>query len=170
MSPVGTRRRLLAGSGLTAGLAVLALPTTAAVAPTSAAPVVALYAEWRVLDDARKVADKQHFEMRTALVNRYGECTRSLLATAAWKRNPIYREFAALNLRSTEMGNTAADVLDVLMDTPAVSMEGVRCKLLILAEVWAFIERQADEPDHHEIMTLVFARDAVRFMGAGAVA
>ena len=166
-----SRRRLLAGSGLAAGLAVLALPAAAAaVAPAPADPVVALCAKWLALEAANKIANERHLELRNMLVSRYGECKGYVFAQDHWGHDPSYPEFSAVTDRSDELGDAAADTMDLIMDTPAASIEGVRCKVMVLAETWAYIERRDSEPEWHETVTLAMLRDAARFMGAGAAA
>ena len=163
-----TRRRLLTGSDLAAGLVALSLPVAA---PASADPVVALYAEWCALEAALMTALERHSDMRNMLVSRYGECLRTnLSARDIWGHDPSYAEFSAITARSRELENAAADALDLIVDMPAVSMEGVRCKLRVLVQIWAYIERPAADPDHHETVTLAMLRDTARFMGAEGVA
>ena len=171
MSPVATRRRLLAGSGLAAGLAALALPAAAAaVAPASADPILALYAEWRANQAAGDAAEQRHTELRALMVARYGESRGQTWAAELWGADPLYGEMDDARQRSDDAQNANCDVLDAIEATPATSLEGVQCKLLVALNVWRFIERPNAEPEYHETVTVALLRDAARFMGAGAAA
>ena len=167
--PSTSRRRLLAGSGLGVALAIVGLPIAAEAAAASD-PVVAIYVKWRAVEDAETIADDRFSELRAILVQRYGEAGE-VSANEAWGRDPIYAEFEANRNKSNELSDEVADLVDAMMETPATSLEGIRCKMLTALEVWKFIELpNAREPDHTDTMTVAFLRDAVRVLGGSAAA
>ncbi len=163
-----SRRRLLAGSGLAAGLAALALPAAAAVALAPADPVVALYAEWRANQAAGDAAEQRHTELWALMVARYGESRGHKPAAELWGADPLYGEMDDARQRSDDAQTANCDVLDAIEATPATSLEGIQCKLLVALDVWRFIERPNAEPEYHETATVALLRDAARFIGAGA--
>ena len=167
--PSASRRRLLAGSGVATLATAFALPM--AVSPAHAAPVdpvLAIYAKWRALEDAGAIMDKQHDELRADFVRLYGESWKD--GGGAWKNDPRNSELAALTAQCNDLNDQSTDLLDVMTETPATSLEGVRCKLLATIHVLKFIEKPNAEAEYHDIMALAVMRDAVRLLGGSAAA
>ena len=164
-----SRRRLLAGSGVATIAAAFALPM--ATSPVRAAPVdpvLARYAKWRALKDAEAIVNKQHDELRADFVRRYGECWED--GGDAWGRDPRHSELDALLERCNDLNDQNTDLLDVLAETPATSLEGVCCKLIATVDVLKFMEGPNAELKYHETMALAVMRDAVRVLGGSAAA
>ena len=171
--PSASRRRLLAGSGVATIAAAFALPlATSPVHAAPADPVVAMYAQWQALEDRNTVLSARHSEIRDAMVARHGElrgyCDNAI--HAAWQADPRWPALDTATQEVNDLCDQSTDLLDVMTETPATSLEGVRCKLLAAVHVLKFIERPGFEAECHDTMALAVMRDAVRVLGGSAVA
>ncbi len=164
-----SRRRLLAGSGLAAVLGTIGLPV-AAVAETLPDPVVALFAKWRATEDAIAGLDPKHTELRAAFVSQYGEMLKPGSDVDGWRNDPRRGELGDLTEAVNDLCDESTALIDAMMETPAASLEGIRCKMIVGLDVWKFIERPNVEAEYHDDMTVAFLRDAVRVLGGSAVA
>ena len=166
-TPTTSRRGLLAASGMGAlidgvGLSAAAVPATAAA---QADPVLALYAKWQAVVDQLAIVNERHVGLRADFVRRYGEtCERP----DAWDRDPRRAELDALTVQHTELSDESTALVDLMQATPATSIEGIRCKMLVALNVWKFIERPAANIEYQDEMTVAFLRDAVRVLGGGS--
>ncbi len=168
-TPTTSRRGLLAGSGVGAALAAIGFPIMAA-AETSPDPVVALFAKWRATEDALATLDTKHTALRHVFVARYGEILEADGAVAGWYNDPHRAELDRLTDAVNDLCDESTAVIDAMMEMPATSLEGIRCKLIVGLDVWKFIEKPGIEAEYHDDMTVAFLRDAVRVMGGSTPA
>lgn len=166
--PPSSRRHLLAGSGLTAALATIGLTTAATASAAQPDPILAIYAEWRGLEDEHAIVERQHTMLRGDFVRLYGEFQPN--DAQAWNSDPRQAELSRLTERSNELLDLEVDQLDALRETPATSLEGIRCKLLAAVKVHSFVERRDDEPEFHDELSLSAMREAVRMLGGSMAA
>jgi hypothetical protein len=169
-TPTPSRRRLLAGSGLVAALATVGLPALAASVRGQPDPVLALYAKWRMVEDEEAIVGKRHSELRAVLVQRHGEPTGFVSAQKLWGDDHIFAESSAACERSNDLCDESVGLIDAMMETPATSLEGLRCKFIVALDVWKFIEKPGVEAEYHDDMTVAFLRDAVRVLGGSVAA
>ena len=168
-APMPSRRRLLAGSGLAAVLGTIGLPV-AAVAETLPDPVVALFAKWRATEDAIAGLDPKHTELRNSFVSQYGEMLKPGSDTDGWLSDPRRGELGDLTQAINDLCDESTALIDAMMETPATSLEGVRCKMIVGLNVWTFIEKPGIEAEYQDHMTVAFLRDAVRVLGGSTAA
>ena len=168
-APPTSRRRLLAGSGLGAALAIVGLPIAAEVA-SAPDPVVALYAKWRATEDAIAALNPKHAELRNAFVACYGEMGKPGSNAKGWINDPRRGELGDLTAEVNDLCDESTALIDAMMETPAASLEGVRCKMIVGLNVWKFIERPGVEAEYQDDMTVAFLRDAVRVLAGSTVA
>ncbi len=134
-------------------------------------PVVLIYNRWRAIEDAAAVVEKQHTDLRADFVRRYGECWASDEGYDRWERDPRRPELTALTAECNDLADKSTSQIDAMQVTPATSVEGIYCKMLVALDVWSFIERPSVDPEdveYHDTMTVAFLRDAARVLGGRA--
>ncbi len=170
--PSTSRRRLLAGSGFATALASIGLPAAAAPSlPTVGSdPVVAFYAKWQATENAIAALNSKHVELRNAFVARYGDMGHQGSNDEGWRNDPRAGQLHGLTQALNDACDESTGFIDAMMETPATSLEGIRCKMIVGLDVWRFIERPGVEAEYHDDMTVAFLRDAARLLGGSAVA
>ena len=165
-----TRRRLFSGAVLP--IAAIAAGTASVRANPAldgaVDPVITLYTRWRALEEEQATVEARCDQIRPGLVARHGDVALTSGIRHAWEADPVCAEWQANADRSDELNNECTALLDAMMSAPAMSLEGLRCKMLAGLEVFGFFEHCARQPEYHDDMAMAIMRDAVRLLGGSA--
>ncbi len=151
-------------------LSTLPQPTQQTPRTAQPDPILAIYAKWRALENTIAVQEAQHNELRQAMVNLYGDPLKGTANYAAWRADSRQPALVQATSEVKNRCDEASELLDVMIETPAASVQGVHCKLSATISVLKFIEKRDREAEYHETMALAVMRDAARVLGEGAAA
>jgi hypothetical protein len=130
-------------------------------------PVIVLYRRYRGLGDAGLHIDERTGPLRAGLVERWGEIGRHQSADQLWEHDPASTELSRLNDESDQITDALTDVTNEIMETPATTLAGLRCKMQIGLDLWPTGGRKEDR-EYHEDAAFAFMKDALRLLSISA--
>jgi hypothetical protein len=122
---------------------------------------------WELFQTTRRLAaraDEAAYDLRSSLVDRYGDLTSEKEAAELWGHDPQYALLGPANAESDAMSWAETDRIDELLAYPADSVADLAVKLAAVLYVWRQIRSLETEAEYHETLAMAFLNDAEKVL------